>query len=135
MAFTFGLPALAASIDCHGDHVEYTTFPSTIIPAQVADAHGIVRSKDRIVTNITVLRNGKALTATVDGTATGLMNEVTTLTFQEVREADAIYYLATLVATERDNISYRIKVQPDGRAPCVIEFTRDYYRAGPEQGR
>lgn len=123
--------ALADSLQCHGDTVEYTTFASTIIPAKVAAAHGLTRGDDRLITNVTVLRNGKAIRATVTGTATNLLNQLSKLEFKPVIEQGTVYYLATQRVNERDTIRYRLKVMPSGAEhACEINFMRDYYRAG-----
>ena len=123
--------AHADSRPCFGDVIEYTTFLSTIIPPDVARAHDIVRSKRRVITNITLLRGSKPVEATITGSATNLLNQITDLKFREVREAGAIYYLASQVVEERDTITYSISVRPaDANGTCRLRFVRDYYRAG-----
>ena len=125
--------ALADSVECHGDTVEYTTFASTIIPAKMAAAHGLIRGDDRLITNVTVLRNNTAIRATVTGTATNLLNQLSTLEFKPVIEQGTVYYLASQRVDERDTIRYRLKVLPFGTThACEINFIRDYYRAGSQ---
>ena len=123
--------ALADSALCHGDTVEYTTFASTIIPAKVAAAHGLTRGNDRLITNVTVLRNSKAVRAIVTGTATNLLNQLSHLEFKPIIEQGTVYYLASQRVSERDTIRYRLRVLPSGsKNACEINFIRDYYRAG-----
>ena len=122
---------MADSAECRGDTVEYTTFASTIIPPKVAAAHGITRGVDRLITNVTVLRNKKAIRATVTGTATNLLNQLSHLEFKPVIEQGTVYYLASQRVSERDTIRYHLSVVPSGSEHgCEINFIRDYYRAG-----
>lgn len=116
---------------CHGNLVEYTTFVSMIIPPKVAAAHGIVRARNRIITNVTVLRQHQSVHATVTGTAINLLNQTSTLSFKPVEEHGTVYYLATQVVSERDTIRFSLSVLPaGGKQPCEIHFIRNYYRAG-----
>lgn len=131
LAWLVPLTAMADSMQCNGDVIEYTSFDSTIIPPEVAAAHGLVRSRNRVIANVTVLRNGKSVPAKVTGTATNLLNQTTSLSFEPVREKGTVYYLATQRVSQRDTIRYAIDVIPAGtRQACRIHFTRDYYRAG-----
>ena len=131
LAWLVPLPAMADSMHCNGYIIEYTSFDSTIIPPKVAAAHGIVRSRNRVIANVTVLRDGKSVAAKVTGTATNLLNQTTSLSFEPVREKGTVYYLATQVVSRRDTIRYAIDVTPAGRKQvCRFHFIRDYYRAG-----
>lgn len=131
LAWLVPLSAMADSMHCDGYVIEYTSFDSTIIPPKVAAAHGIVRSRNRVIANVTVLRDGKSVAAKVTGTATNLLNQTTSLSFEPVREKDTVYYLATQVVSQRDTIRYAIDVTPaGGQQACRLHFIRDYYRAG-----
>ena len=123
--------ARADAVACEGFDIEYTTFVSTVIPASVAKAHGIVQSDDRIITNIVVKNKGKATRAAVAGTATNLLNQATDLNFKPVPDDGGLYYLAVVKADGRSTIRYGISVRPAGStATCRIDFIRDYYEAG-----
>lgn len=125
------ISAWADSMRCDGDLVEYTAFVSTIIPAKVAAADGIVRANDRIITNVTVLHHHKSIQASVKGTATNLLNQVFELSFRPVREHGTVYYLAMQMVNPRDTLTYALSVHPQGSVQsCEIHFIRDYYRAG-----
>lgn len=131
MLFLLPARAHADSLGCDGDVIQYTTFVSTIIPAEVAAAQGIIRSKDHLITNITVLKQGRAVDAKVVGTATNLLDQPSELLFKPIREEGSVYYLATQVASERDTIRYAISVTPAGaQQACKLDFIRNYYEAG-----
>lgn len=112
----------------NGYEIHYTTFSSLIIPSQVAEAHGIVRSKNRIVTNLSIRQDGGSIRADVNGTSTNLLEQVTPMNFTEVVEQDAVYYLANQVINERDTIRFSINIKPEHiNKTYNLEFTRRYY--------
>ncbi len=113
-------------LQADGYEIHYATFPSTIIPADVATAHEIVRAKNRMVTNVAVMQSGKSVRATVSGISTNLLAQKFKLDFKEVMEQDAIYYLANQIVGERDTIAFFITVTPDQGDNYEIEFRRTY---------
>ncbi len=118
-----------AEMQVFGDfEVHYTAFRSTLVPASVADAHGIVRSNTRIITNVTVRYDGQPVRARISGTVSNLLNQMFQLDFVEVTEETAVYYLASQVIDEKDTLRYQLEVQPDGaEAPFEISFMRQYF--------
>ena len=126
----FHIPALCADqfVSWSGYEIHYTTFSSLIIHSQVAEAHGIIRSKNRIVTNLSIQQDGGSIRARVSGTSTNLLEQVTSMNFTEVVEQDAVYYLANQVVNERDTIRFSINVKPEQIGKTYnLEFTRHYY--------
>ncbi|MDA9679829.1 DUF4426 domain-containing protein [Gammaproteobacteria bacterium] len=120
-------PALATSYLDHGEHrIHFTTFSSLIIPADVARAHGIVRSEKRIVLNLSVLKKGMPRTASISGHAINLLNQRFELVFNEVIEAEAVYYLASYLALEQDILRFNLDVQLNATASVPISFVRRY---------
>ncbi len=108
--------------------IHYATFSSLIIPAKVAEAHGITRSRSRVVTNISIRNHLKPVKARVSGTATNLLAQSRQLDFVEVVENNAVYYLATNVINENDSLQFEITVQPEPAGKAFhFAFTRQYY--------
>ena len=111
----------------HGNYrIHYTAFSSLLVPAEVARVHGISRAENEVVVNITAIREGHPQPVTVTGLVSNLLNQQTALTFQEVRESDAIYYLASHTAAEEDTLRFSVTVTPGDMAPVVLEFLRRY---------
>lgn len=124
----YAAAAHGESVAWQGYVIYYTTLKSTLIPAEVAEAHGIKRSDSRIVTNVTIRKDEHPVPARVEGVATNLLNQLFTLSFNEVVERDAIYYLASQVVDERDTLRYKIVVTPEGsRESYTLNFMREYY--------
>ena len=120
-------PALAATYLDHGEHrIHFTTFSSLIIPPDVASAHDIVRSEKRIVVNLSVLKQGLPATASISGHVINLLNQRFELVFDEVNEADAIYYLASYLALEHDILRFNLDVQLNAIESVPINFVRRY---------
>jgi hypothetical protein len=120
-------PASAAQYVDHGEYrIHFTTFSSLIIPPDVASAHGIVRSEKRIVLNLSVLKQDKPATASISGHVINLLNQRFELAFDEINEAEAIYYLASHVALEHDILKFNLEVQLNTIESVPINFVRRY---------
>ena len=66
--------------------------------------------------------------AAVAGAGTNLLGQRIPLDFAEVREQDAIYYLASLVTNEKDTLTFELAVTPEGAAKTqTLRFERSYY--------
>jgi hypothetical protein len=121
------LPTLAASYLDHGEHrIHFTTFSSLIIPADVASAHSIVRSEKRIILNLSVLKQGMPTTASISGHVINLLNQRFELVFDELNEAEAIYYLASYLALEHDILRFNLNVELNVTDSVPINFIRRY---------
>ena len=127
-------PSRAENSQDFGDAVvHFNAFSSTILAPQVAKAYGITRSGSRALVNIAVLgkkmeTTGVPQAAKVEGTGTNLNGQTKTLSFREIREDGAIYYLAELRVNNEDTIRFNIQVTPDGAAePYVVKFNKQFF--------
>lgn len=108
--------------------VHYIAFNSTFITPDIAKHYGIVRSKYNGVINISVLDKADqvAQSAVLSGTARNLLGVSKKLTFKEVSEGEAIYYLAVLPFSDQE--TFRISVQiNDGLEQQVLNFQHKFY--------
>ena len=96
--------------------VHYVVLPTTFLNNEIADRYDLVRSKDRSLINISVLDGAaQPIPATISGSARNLLEQSQQLEFDEVREGDAIYYLALL--RHGDEEFHRVAIDvtlPDG---------------------
>ncbi len=119
--------AQAETVRWQGYDIHYTTFSSTLIPAEVAAAHDIERAKNRIVTNISILKDGEPQVARLSGHNANLLNQLYTMSFVEVRESSAIYYLANQLIDERDTLRFVIEIEPEtSQESYTLKFMRTY---------
>ena len=96
-----------------GDHVVHFSALSTDqIPPEVARAYNIVRSKNRAMLNVSVLREAddQSVPATVDVKTTNLTQQLKNVKMRRIEEQDAIDVLAGL---KRLNISIVEGIEPE----------------------
>ena len=116
------------------DHIVYfTSIDSRLVPPMVARSHGLPRGPRYLTVSVTVhtTASAKAVAAQITGHTTNLLAQQVSLEFKEVREQDALYYLATHTADQKDTHRYRLVVQPldeqgAGKATDPIHVTFDY---------
>ncbi|MEM7363133.1 MAG: DUF4426 domain-containing protein [Pseudomonadota bacterium] len=97
------------------EHIVYfTSIDSRLVPPLVARAHGLPRGPRYLTVSVTVQRkeSSEAIPALVTGYTTNLLAQQTPLQFKEVREQDALYYLATHIADQQDTHQYQLTVEP-----------------------
>lgn len=131
------LPFLAQangeSMQQFGDYqVHYSVFNTSFLQPEVAATYRIVRSADTAMINIAVLKKQADgsyanVTASVSGNQYDLIRH-DPLTFQEVREQHAIYYLATLPIHHRIDVYFTVDVSVDGQQPMKVQFSKRLYR-------
>ncbi|HEY5718189.1 MAG TPA: DUF4426 domain-containing protein [Motiliproteus sp.] len=115
------------------DHYEvhYNAFNSSFLPPEVALAYNLQRSKSRGLINVAVLdtATGKRPTsAIVKGSFKNLLSQQQTLSFREIREGNAIYYLAEFRFTDDELLMFTVEVQPDPNRPAYsVNFKQHFY--------
>ncbi len=121
----------AQFLQCQGYDIHYAVFSSLLVPPEVAAAHGITRSKNRMVTNIAVRRDGHSVEATIGGTSRNLLGQTHRLEFSRITERDAVYYLATQVVRPAGTLKFEIDVLTPGTgSPCKIDYVYRYQPSG-----
>ena len=122
--FALALLASAAAlaeqfVRAGGFEIHYNAFHADAVPAEVAAAHGIVRSGNRGLVNVTVLTPvegavARPTEASVEGSVSNLAGQRQSLAFRAVREADALYYLADFPIAGEDVYRFTLEVTPAG---------------------
>jgi hypothetical protein len=118
------LPVLAAAQQSQmfGPYeLHYSVVNSTFLEPRVAASYGITRGRDRAFLNLAVrehLPDGTtaARAMQLQGSARDLMQRLTVLEFQEIRESGAIYYIAQFKFLDREWHNFDIDFLPDGAA-------------------
>jgi len=123
-------PADASNIDI-GEHVVHFSAQSTDqLPPEVASAYNIVRSKNRAMLNVSVLRkpDNTPVTAAVSVKTVNLTGQLKNITMREIREQEAIYYIGEVAVANRETLVFDISVTPEGAArPSEVRFKREFY--------
>ena len=108
--------------------VHYIAFPSTFLTSDLASDYDIDRSKYLGIINISVLDSDtlKAQAVTMTVTARNLLGNIRELDVREIREQNAIYYIAEV--PHRNEETYRIKVTiSSGNQTQELKFQQKFY--------
>ncbi len=120
------LLALACSIRALGQQSEmfdpfelhYSVVNTTFLTPEVAAAYGITRGKNRAIINLALREHvdggDRASTMLLKGATTDLIQRQQVLEFREVREGDAIYYIAGFKFINEDWHAFDIHFRPEG---------------------
>jgi len=126
-------PAGATSADI-GNHVVHFSAQSTDqLPPAVARQYNIVRSKNRAMLNVSVIRKSDSAPVTADVTVktvnlTGQMKNITMRKIEEPGDVVAIYYIGDTTVANREVLVFDISVQPDGEdSVSEVRFKREFY--------
>jgi hypothetical protein len=108
--------------------VHYIAFDSTMIDAKIAQSYQLQRSKYQAVLNISVLKSSdqKAQQVRISGTATDLTQKQIELSFREVKEGDAIYYLAQVPVHDQKHLNFKLDIR-QGTENQKLEFSQVFY--------
>lgn len=123
-------PAGSSSADI-GDHVVHFSAQSTDqLPPEVARAYNIVRSKNRAMLNVSVIReaDSTAVTANVTVKTVNLTGQLKNVTMRQIDEQEAIYYIGEVAVANRETLIFDISVTPDGASsPSEVRFKRQFF--------
>jgi len=126
-------PAGSTSADI-GDYVVHFSAQSTDqLPPEVARAYNIVRSKNRAMLNVSIIREsdsvpvGGAVTVkTVN--LTGQLKNVTMRKIEEPGDVVAIYFIGETPVANRETLIFDISVKPNGEdTTSEVRFKRQFY--------
>lgn len=111
-----------------GDYeVHYSIFNPSFLRAEVAERYGVVRGRDKAVVNVSILEEERSVAVSVTGTVKNLLGQLQPLDFREVREGEAVYYLAMLTYQDRDTLRFEITADLPGYGPAVLRFQQTLY--------
>jgi hypothetical protein len=126
-------PAGATSADI-GNHVVHFSAQSTeLLPPAVAREYNIVRSKNRAMLNVSVLRKPDNLPVTADVSVntvnlTGQLKNVTMRKIEEPGDIVAIYYIGDTTVANREVLIFDISIKPEGEGSTAeVRFKRQFY--------
>ncbi len=123
-------PAGATSVDI-GDYIVHFSAQSTDqLPPEVARAYNIVRSKNRAMLNVSVLResNNSPVPAVVTVKTVNLTGQLKNITMRQIDEQEAIYYIGEVAVANRETLVFDISVTPEGaNSVSNVRFKRQFF--------
>lgn len=134
MATLISSNASAESAKEFGDYVvHYNAFRSDTLSAEIAKSYDLTRRNNRLIINIAVLKKvmnttGQPTAANVTGHASNLTGQLKKLTFREIREGNAIYYLSESKFTDGEFLKFELKIIPEGeRQAARLKFDKRFF--------
>lgn len=133
--FLIGTPTIAHAENMveFGNYViHYNALPTDILLPEIARAYKIKRSNTRGMLNIVVQtktdKGTKGITAKVTGTGSNLNSQLKHLSFRELKDGDVIYYITDFRVTNKELITFKIKIQPTGSKRAYdIKFRKEFF--------
>ncbi|ODP96057.1 MULTISPECIES: DUF4426 domain-containing protein [Salinivibrio] len=111
--------------------VHYNTISTTFLTPEIAKQYDITRSGYRGLVNIAVLDKmqlGKpAVSATLTGSVKNLVGNSRELDFKEIREGEAIYYIATFAADDEETYQFHIELNAQGNRSATLDYRYKFY--------
>lgn len=111
-------------------NVHYMAIGSTFFTPEIAKVYGITRSRYNGLINISVLDNSQkgtpAKSVSITGKAKNNLGQFKELAFTEVKEGDAIYYLAQVKYTNEETLHFDIMIN-DGNEKQQLKFSQIFY--------
>ena len=116
-----------------GYAIHHNALTTDSLPAQVATAYGLQRSKSRGMLNVSVIREepgtmGTPVRAEIRAVARNLYGQIRPIQMREVVESRAIYYIADFPVAHREVLTFDLEVMPqDGRYPLRATLRQEFY--------
>ncbi|CAM4305462.1 DUF4426 domain-containing protein [Vibrio neonatus] len=129
---SFAVPSWAGQFVRMKDiELHYSAFNSTFIAPKIARELKLKRNPYVALINISALDlysvGKKPTQVTLTGTAKNLIGNTRTLTFKEITQGDAIYYLAELPITENETFRFEIKADAGTKGSGILRFNQTFH--------
>jgi len=123
-------PAGATSADIGAHVVHFSAQSTDQLPPEVARAYDILRSKNRAMLNVSVIRkaDNAPVTAAVTVKTVNLTGQLKNVTMRQIDEQEAVYYIGETPVANRETLVFDISVVPEGEERASdVRFKREFY--------
>ncbi|MCH1931546.1 DUF4426 domain-containing protein [Shewanella sp. A25] len=111
--------------------IHYMALGSTFLTPGIAKTYGIERSSYTGIINIAVLdmsaTGSPAVPVEISGVANNLLDARIDLTFREIREGNAIYYIAEVPYRDDQEINFNIAIKHGSELNTNLQFKQKFY--------
>lgn len=107
--------------------VHYNIFNSTFLQPETASAVGLNRSKNQAVINVSMVKDAKGQKGAVTGNFKNLLGQTEILTFKEIDEGDAVYYLAQFAITGQEILRFELQVTDVDGKTHLLKFNQEVF--------
>lgn len=122
------------SVQQFGEYtIHFNAVSTSQLTPSVAQSYGIVRSPDRALLNISILRtadNGRdaAVNAEVSASAVNLTGQIKNVPMREISEDTAIYYIGETVVADAETLIFTIEAVPEGESETLtFRFQKQFF--------
>lgn len=123
-------PAGSTSADIGAHVVHFSAQSTDQLPPEVARAYDILRSKNRAMLNVSVIRkaDNAPVTAAVTVKTVNLTGQLKNVTMRQIDEQEAVYYIGETPVANRETLIFDISVLPEGEERASdVRFKREFY--------
>lgn len=118
-----------------GDYtVHINAFNSDTLQPSMAKAYNIVRSKNRGLLTISLVKksisdNPTPVKATVKGKATNLTGQLKDIQIREINDGGAVYYISEFQVADKEVLDFTVYLTPDdnGKSPFTVELRQQFF--------
>ncbi len=117
-----------------GDYVvHFAALTTDQLTAEIAQRHGIVRSKNRAMLNVNILKKeegaiGTLVAGEVSVFANNLTGQLKKITVREIKEGEVIYYIGECGITNRETLIFTIDVTPINEASSFsVRYMKQFF--------
>jgi hypothetical protein len=117
-----------------GDYVlHFNALTTDQISEAMAAEHGVIRSRNRALLNVSVLQNQEiglatAVEAEVSASARNLTGQIRNLPVRPIRDGDAIYYIAETPIVNAESLIFTVEAMPDGSTETLsVSFQKQFF--------
>lgn len=122
-----------ASRDFGNYVLHFNALSTDQLTPEVAKAYDIVRSKNRALLNISVVKKvegttGQPVPATVTALVVNDTGQMKDSKLREIRDGEAYYYVADFAVSNAETLVFTVNATPEGESsPFSVRFTRTFY--------
>lgn len=133
-AFVYSASSQADLSKVFGDYtIHYNAFTSDVLQPSMAKAYGIVRSKNRGLLTISIIKNKKGTTGTavrakVTASASNLTGQFRTFDVREIKDGDSIYYMSEFHVAHEEMLDFVLQILPEGQTKVLtVKFRQQFF--------
>ena len=119
------------SFDDYTIHIN--AFNSDTLQPNMAKAYNIIRSKNRGLLTISVVKksnsaNAMPIKAKVDAKATNLTGQLKNIQIREINDGGAVYYISEFNVADKEILDFTINVTPgDDKGPYTVTLRQQFF--------
>lgn len=125
---------IAETSQSFGDYtVHYNAFNSDVLQPSMAEAYGIIRSKNRGMLTVTIIRKesgstGKPVRAAVTASASNLTGQFRQFNIREIDEGSSIYYMSVFHVAHEEMLDFVLQILPEGETQShTVKFRQQFF--------